>query len=173
MKKRAKKRAKKKDLFPGKKIKTKVKGKYPHVPYVFQAVLMKGGERKLFIGACTHGHPVIYSNGLMMSHANPNHFLDGDHNGESTIVDGHISDGWWIVQRDILGKFKGTDEGIKECQKFEKKIKRKFQVDKSPDFLNADKQSRAEINQKAWDSIHNPSWDDLDTEYGPIDSGGW
>ncbi len=175
MKKRkvAKKKPKKKDVAPGKGIHTKHGDTYPHIPYVFMIVLMRAGVRKLFIGSCTHGHPVLYSNGLMISHSNPNHFIDGDHNGESTIVDGHISEGWYIVERDVLGKFEGTEEGIKQCIKFEKKLKRKHNVDKSPDFLNVDKQSKAEIKEKSWDSINNPSWSELDDIYGPVDGNDW
>jgi hypothetical protein len=134
---------------------------------------MKEGQRKLFIGACTHGHSVIYSNGLMMHHANPNHLLDGDHNGESTMVDGHISEGWYITERSILGKFKGSEEGVKECIKFEKKMKRKWKVHKSANFLNPHTQSKAELQEKSWDSIRNPSWEDLDDQFGPISEDGW
>ncbi len=55
MKKKAKKkRSKKKDLTPGKGIKTKHGDKYPFIPYVFLITMMKAGERKLFIGSKNH-----------------------------------------------------------------------------------------------------------------------
>ncbi len=162
MKKRAKKKAKKRDLTPGKGIKTKHGNNYPFVPYVFLITMMKDGERKLFIGSKTHDYPIIYSNALLVKHANPNHFIDGDHNGEDTVIDSYISDGWYIIERDVIGKFPGTEEGIKQAHAFEKKMKRKHKVHKSSNFLNMDAKSDSETRKKVWDSARNPSFEEMD-----------